>query len=68
MGTKPLLVALWLVGTVVAASVAWQSLRLVSASTDELATGPIPSAVTPAVDGGATPSTSGTSSAKASCR
>ena len=34
MGSKPLLTVLWLAGTVVAATVAWQSLSFVSASTD----------------------------------
>lgn len=34
MGSKPLLTVLWLVGTVVAATVAWQSLSFVSASTE----------------------------------
>lgn len=34
MGSKSLLSLLWLLGTVVAATIAWQSLQLVSASTD----------------------------------
>ncbi len=40
MGSKTLLTALWLVGTVVAAMVAWQSLSFVSASTEGEVTAP----------------------------
>jgi hypothetical protein len=40
MGSKTLLTALWLVGTLVAAMVAWQSLSFVSASTEGEVTAP----------------------------
>ena len=44
MGSKTLLTALWLVGTIVAAMVAWQSLSFVTASTEGEVTAPTLSA------------------------
>jgi hypothetical protein len=42
MASKSLLVALWVLGTAVAAAVAWQSLRLVGTRNDDVAVGTIP--------------------------